>query len=216
MLKYPLMLHGLLEVTPTDHPDYTALVWAEKEARNVADRINELKKRKDIVEKIVRKRNDSDIRHGISKLITRRTEILRQTMGTSEAVVDPLYNKLVESFNMHCVQLQIVFRDIDEYVLRTNQFFEQFLQIPASFTEFVDMSQTPYPEVEAKWRRFDAALKDMVKVALTEHVRLSGFISQCEPTNPVSGSPGQKTLCRSNSGVDPTLRKSTKAHGEAE
>ena len=171
ILKYPLMLHSLLEVTPPDHPDYTALVWAEKEVRMVADRINELKKRKDILEKIVRKRNDTDIRHGISKLISRRAEMLRQTMGASEAVVDPQYNKLVENFNMHYVQLQVVFRDIDGYIAKTNEFFEQFLEISGSVKEFEDVSQTRYPELESKWRLFDSAMRDMVKAALSEHVR---------------------------------------------
>ncbi|KAF8472795.1 hypothetical protein BDZ91DRAFT_450278 [Kalaharituber pfeilii] len=169
ILKYPLILHTLLEVTPTDHPDYTALVWAEKEVRMVADRINELKKRKDILEKIVRKRNDSDFRHGISKLITRRAEIFRQTMGASEAVVDPMYNKLVENFNMHFVQLQVIFRDIDQYILKTNEFFDQYLEITASIKDFQDLSLTNYPEVEAKWRTFDQSMKDLVKLALSEH-----------------------------------------------
>lgn len=169
ILKYPLMLHSLLEVTPLDHPDYTALVWAEKEVRMVADRINELKKRKDILEKIVRKRNDTDIRHGISKLISRRAEMLRQTMGASEAVVDPQYNKLVENFNMHYVQLQVVFRDIDGYIAKTNEFFEQLLEISGSVKEFEDVSQTRYPELESKWRLFDSAMRDMVKAALSEH-----------------------------------------------
>lgn len=178
ILKYPLMLHSLLEATPPDHPDYTALVWAEKEVRMVADRINELKKRKDILEKIVRKRNDTDIRHGISKLLSRRAEMLRQTMGASEAVVDPQYNKLVENFNMHYVQLQVVFRDIDGYIAKTSEFFEQFLEVSGSIKEFGDVSQTRYPELESKWRIFDTAMRDMVKVALSEHVRYTGFPSE--------------------------------------
>lgn len=174
ILKYPLLLHSLLGVTPSDHPDYPALVSAEKEIKLVADRINELKKRKDILEKIVRKRNDTDIRHGISKLITRRAEMLRQTMGASEAVVDPMYNKLVENFNMHFVQLQVIFRDIDQYIAKTNEFFEQFLEITGSIKEFQDLSQTRYPELESKWRVFDTAMRDMVKLAGSEHVRILG------------------------------------------
>lgn len=183
ILKYPLILHTLLEVTPADHPDYTALVWAEKEVRMVADRINELKKRKDILEKIVRKRNDSDIRHGISKLITRRAEMLRQTMGASEAVVDPMYNKLVENFNMHFVQLQVVFRDIDQYNTKTNEFFEQFLEITGSIKDFEDLSVTRYPELESKWRVFDKAMRDMVKLAVSEHVRKLQFLETREEIN---------------------------------
>ena len=171
ILKYPLMLRALLDATPVDHPDFISLEWAEKELRLAADRINELKKRKDIVEKIVRKRNDTDIRHGLSKLITRRTEMLRQTMGTSEAVIDPMYNKMVENFHMHYVQLQLVFRDIDGYIIKVNEFFQQFLEIPAAMREFVELSPTPYPEIEAKWKKFDSAMKDMVKLALSEHVR---------------------------------------------
>ena len=66
ILKYPLLLDQLLEVTPNDHPDYTALESAAKEMKEVSMRINETKKRADIMVQAnnnsSRKRKDSDMR----------------------------------------------------------------------------------------------------------------------------------------------------------
>ena len=57
-------IHAL---TPSDHSDYENLVTVQKDMLLVAEEINEIKKRKDIVEKIVgsKKKNDSDVRQEI-------------------------------------------------------------------------------------------------------------------------------------------------------
>ncbi|KAI7869660.1 hypothetical protein BDF14DRAFT_1994343 [Spinellus fusiger] len=61
VLKYPLLLKELYSLTPPSHPDHEDLREANKGIQQVADTINELKRRKDIVEKIVREKKRTDM-----------------------------------------------------------------------------------------------------------------------------------------------------------
>lgn len=50
ILKYPLLLDKLIETTSEDHPDHTAVHKARKVIGEVAQDINEFKRRKDLGE----------------------------------------------------------------------------------------------------------------------------------------------------------------------
>lgn len=170
ILKYPLLLTQLLECTPRNHPDFTQLEVAAKEMKFVADRINEMKKRKDMVEKIVgRKRQESDIGHGITKAFARQAEKLKQSVGLSEVVVDETYNKYFENYNMHFVQVQVIIRDIEIYKEDIQGHVDKFLEYTQTIREFIDVSHTQHPEVEAKWRKFDGAMRELATTYLAEH-----------------------------------------------
>lgn len=53
VLKYPLLFADLLACTSPVHPDYFNLRKASESARAVADEINEVKRRKDVVERVM-------------------------------------------------------------------------------------------------------------------------------------------------------------------
>lgn len=53
MLKYPLLLQQILAATPESHPDHENLVLAVEEVQRVADSINELNRRKEIIAQII-------------------------------------------------------------------------------------------------------------------------------------------------------------------
>jgi hypothetical protein len=61
VLKYPLLLREILSLTSPTHDDHDDLSAAVKEIQDVADNINEIKRRKDIVEKIVGDKKKTDI-----------------------------------------------------------------------------------------------------------------------------------------------------------
>ncbi|KAL7751283.1 hypothetical protein RI367_003142 [Sorochytrium milnesiophthora] len=61
VLKYPLLLQQLVKATPEQHDDYPALQKVLSDMQKVADRINEFKRRKDIVERIVKKNKDTNL-----------------------------------------------------------------------------------------------------------------------------------------------------------
>jgi hypothetical protein len=61
VLKYPLLLREILSLTPTTHQDYENLSVAVLEIQKVANNINEIKRRKDIVERIVGDKKRTEI-----------------------------------------------------------------------------------------------------------------------------------------------------------
>jgi hypothetical protein len=171
ILKYPLLLSDLLESTPNDHPDRIAIANALEEVTNVSHRINESKKRADLVGQAVgRKRNQSDVRAGLSKAFGRRTEKFRQQVGLSDLFEDKTYDALAQKLGDGYFQLQVVMRDVESYSSDVQLWVTQFSEYTEAMDETMGMSPSSYPEVETKWHRFKMTVQDIVSTALPEHV----------------------------------------------
>lgn len=173
ILKYPLLLGQLLEVTPVDHPDYTSLDIAMRELMGTSHRINEMNKRAELVEKAASRRNkrkESDIRTGLSKAFGRQTEKLRQQVGLSELYEDKEYNMLSDKFGAHIMQLQLVMRDFELHIKDLQQFTDKFNEIVVAFEGCIDFGPTSHPELESKWRRLRMSMKEVSATALSDHV----------------------------------------------
>ncbi|KAI4121846.1 MAG: hypothetical protein LQ347_006719, partial [Umbilicaria vellea] len=172
ILKYPLLLDQLLEVTPENHPDYTALDVAAREMKGVSMRINEMKKRADLMEQVVssRKRKDSDVRIGLTKAFGRRTEKLKQQVGLSGLIEDRDYNAVSDKFGSHFFQLQVVMRDVEMYTSDVQTFMNRFNDFVSAIEGYIDVAQTSYPEIESKWRKFKMSMREMASTGVTEHV----------------------------------------------
>lgn len=106
VLKYPLLLSEILGSTSSKHPDMESLSAASIEIQKVADNINEVKKRKDLVEQIVSgkatKRTTSQrMQHGATKKLLRRQEKVKKLiLGPAEDILadDGQYKALVVQF----------------------------------------------------------------------------------------------------------------------
>ena len=172
ILKYPLLLDQLLEVTPENHPDYTALDVAAREMKGVSMRINEMKKRADLMEQVVssRKRKDSDVRIGLTKAFGRRTEKLRQQVGLPGLIEDREYNAVSEKFGSHFFQLQVVMRDVEMYTSDVQTFMNRFNDFVSAIEGYIDVGQTSYPDLESKWRKFKMSMREMAATGVTDHV----------------------------------------------
>ena len=173
ILKYPLLLKELVEVTPENHPDFTALDIAARELVGVSKRINEMKKRADIVEQVAggrQGRKDSDSRIGISKAFGRKTEKLKQHVGLSEVVQDREYNAVAEKFGIQFFQLQVVMNDFALYITEVEVFVGKFYNFIAAIESYIDVAQSSYPEVESKWRKFRMSMREIQSTALADHV----------------------------------------------
>ncbi|KAJ9485947.1 hypothetical protein VN97_g7401 [Penicillium thymicola] len=171
ILKYPLILRDLLESTPNDHPDRAAIANALEEVTNVSHRINELKKRVDLVGQAVgRKRNQSDVRTGLSKAFGRRTEKFRQQVGLSDLFEDKTYDSLAQKLSDGYFQLQVVMRDAESYSRDVQLYVNQFNEYADSIEEIIGMSPSPYPQLESKWHRFKMTVQELVSTALPEHL----------------------------------------------
>lgn len=173
ILKYPLLLDQLLEVTPENHPDYTALDVAAREMKGISMRINEMKRRADLMDQVAnRKRNQSDVRGAgvIKKFGRRTTEKLIQQVGLSDTVEDKVYASVAEKFGSHFFQLQVVMRDVEMYTKDVGDSMERFNSIASAMEEHIDVSQTSYPELESKWRKFKMSIREIQNTALPDHV----------------------------------------------
>ncbi|KAK5159133.1 hypothetical protein LTR04_005100 [Oleoguttula sp. CCFEE 6159] len=172
LLKYPLLLKELLEVTPENHPDYAALDIAAREIVGVAQRIDEAKKRAELIDQVVnRKRKESDVRiGGLSKAFGRRTEKLRQQVGLSDAVEDPVYKAISEKWGGHYIILQVVMRDVERYLAEVQDFVDHHNGLVVAMEAIIDVGQSQLPEVESKWRRYAMAIRELTTTALPEHV----------------------------------------------
>ena len=172
ILKYPLLLEQLLEATPENHPDYTALDIAVREIKGISMRINEMKRRADRMEQVTssRKRKESDVRIGLSKAFGRRTEKLRQQVGLSDMVEDKAYSAVYDKFGSCFFQLQVVMRDVEMYTHDVQDFMNRFCDFVVAMEVHIDVGQTSYPELESKWRKFRMSTREMSMTALTDHV----------------------------------------------
>ncbi|KAI5820814.1 hypothetical protein BZA77DRAFT_239175 [Pyronema omphalodes] len=217
VLKYPLLLDSLLKCTPADHPDRLSLESAHKEMGFVAARINEMKKRKDMVEMIVgRKKNEAVIRHGITKVFTRRAQKIKESVGMAEEVVDETFNKLFESYNMHCAQVEVVARDIEIYVSGIQQHVEKFIAFTSAFRLYGSAVPTHHANVEEKWKRFDTAMKEISGTYLHDHkLRVKKHaIEPLEALLKLHESPQMIMSKRTNKATDYARYKAIKDRGD--
>ncbi|NXS07688.1 ARH38 factor, partial [Neodrepanis coruscans] len=102
VMKYPLLLHELLNSTPASHPDHKTLQDALFAMKNINVNINELKRRKDLVLKYRKNDDDETLKekfsrlniHSISKKSKRVTSHLKiLTGGEPQVVKDQTFNK---------------------------------------------------------------------------------------------------------------------------
>ena len=173
ILKYPLLLDQLLDATPDNHPDFTALDAAAREMKGISMRINEMKKRADVMEQMnskERKRKESDGRIGFPKAFGRRTEKLKQQVGLTDSIEDKGYAAVKHKFGEHFFQLQVVMRDTEMYCNDVQVFMGQFCDFAMAMEVHIDVAQTSYPEVESKWRKFRMLTRDISTTALPDHV----------------------------------------------
>ncbi|KAI8834006.1 hypothetical protein BJ741DRAFT_610735 [Chytriomyces cf. hyalinus JEL632] len=102
VLKYPLLLAEMLKETPeaSGHPDHLSLLKALNEYSRIAETINEVKKRKDTVDKYVEGKGGINVMHGISKKLNRTNEKIKHaTRAVAEMSRDDEFYVIYEKFN---------------------------------------------------------------------------------------------------------------------
>ncbi|GAA5796260.1 hypothetical protein HPULCUR_001630 [Helicostylum pulchrum] len=135
VLKYPLLLREILSLTSPTHDDHDDLSAAVKEIQEVADNINEIKRRKDIVEKIVgdKKKTEINVVHGINKRFTRRAQKFKQATGLA---IEPTHDILFEALNLKFEEQQEYIRqlarDVQGWVRHVKIGFDHLQQVACS------------------------------------------------------------------------------------
>ncbi|KAF2480691.1 hypothetical protein BDY17DRAFT_302238 [Neohortaea acidophila] len=168
--KYPMLLQLLLDTTPPGHPDREALKTAAQDSISMLTRINDAKKRADLVDQIVnRKRKESDVRSGIAKAFGRRTEKLKERVGIAEAYQDTEFDELAHKFGGHFIRLQICMRDVQDYMNRIQKAVDQMNNYAHALDFFADVAISPVPELDSKWRKYGQTIRELTSVAFSEH-----------------------------------------------
>jgi hypothetical protein len=173
ILKYPLLLKTLLEATPPEHPDYSALEVAVKQMMDVSFRINESKKRAELLDQAVNrptKKKDFDVSSGFSRAFGRRSDKLRQQVGMADAVEDFEYKAIAEKFGGQLFQLQVVMRDLDMYKKSVEEFIRQYSRITEVIETMIDLGPSTSPKTESKWRKFTMTIREMTAIIYVDHV----------------------------------------------
>lgn len=171
IVKYPLLLDQLLNSTPSDHPDYASIARSLEQVTNISVRINEMKKRADVVGQVVgRKRKESDVRAGLSKAFGRRTEKFKQQVGLSDMVGDKEYDTLAQRFGDSYFQLQVVMRDVEVYTRTTEASMGHLNEFVAAIEGQIDVAMSSYSELEGKWRQLGMSIREIMAIALPDHV----------------------------------------------
>lgn len=175
ILKYPLLLQQLLGLTSKEHPDRASLEEATKESLNMSQRMNEAKKRAELVEHIVNRKvkdKDIDVRNGIAKAFGRRGDKAKERVGIAEAFQDTTFDELAHKFGGHFIRLQVCMRDIQSSLSETDKAVERFNAFAASLEAYVELGATAHAMTLNKWRKYALAVRELAAVALPEHVRL--------------------------------------------
>ena len=174
LLKYPLLLMALQEVTPEDHPDWANIDTVIREVKCISQRINDAKKRAELFQAArdptKRPRKESDVRKTFPKAFGRKTDKIRAQVGLADTVQDKEYAAIHAKFGTHFFQIQVVMRDVEMYTSDVQAFMRRFYELSVAMEAHVDVAQTSYPEVESRWRKFRMSMKDLSTTGLDDHV----------------------------------------------
>ncbi|KAB8336956.1 hypothetical protein FH972_021260 [Carpinus fangiana] len=170
MMKYHMILDSILQQTPNDHPDRDQLQGAITELKAATSRINDSKKRSDLLDQINNPRKRSDVSLGISKVLGRRQDKLRQQIGLTEAADDADFLSVNEKYGGYYLKLQVVMRDFDSYKQKSDLFMAQFNALMDTWEETMDVQDKPvHAEIESKWRRAAMTIREMTAIAWVDH-----------------------------------------------
>ncbi|KAL9556240.1 hypothetical protein MBANPS3_001965 [Mucor bainieri] len=92
VLKYPLLLREIVALTPEFHRDFDQLVMVTMEIQQVADHINEIKRRKELVEQLMSDKKKMD-KNVINKKLTRKIHRKQQKSTIQDTLFDNLYRQ---------------------------------------------------------------------------------------------------------------------------
>ncbi|GAN09381.1 hypothetical protein MAM1_0263d08908 [Mucor ambiguus] len=92
VLKYPLLLREIVALTPEFHRDFDQLVMVTMEIQQVADHINEIKRRKELVEQLMSDKKKMD-KNVINKKLTRKIHRKQQKSTIQDILFDNLYKQ---------------------------------------------------------------------------------------------------------------------------
>jgi hypothetical protein len=182
-MKYPLLLGGLKKCTPADHPDHESLIAADSWILESTMRINEAKRRKDVIGQELQKKHSKQKQSQNNRLNVRKMLNFRGGGGnkyggrqgvSNGSPEDHSYDAIVQKFGGHFFQLQIVMRDFEKYCEDSAGFLVHLDQyILALEGSYRSDPFCRWPEPESRIHQYHEAVASIQRHALPEHVSRS-------------------------------------------
>ncbi|KAJ8106262.1 hypothetical protein OPT61_g9653 [Boeremia exigua] len=174
LLKYPLLLEQLDQVTDADHPDMADIKKARQEILAISGRINDAKKRADTfraatTEGKKEKSKGKGIGNAFVKTFLPKADKTKTYDDAEKIFKDMEYKSREQKFGGHFFQLQIVMRDFENYL---DSITEHYLQLNIVFLGFItvcEVAPSVNPEIESTWRKWALAHSELQNKALEDH-----------------------------------------------
>jgi hypothetical protein len=170
LLKYPLLLQTLKEVTPPTHDDYADIEAARQGIIDISNRINDLKKRQETL-RIATREGRKERKKGFRGIdIVKALTSKEKTKSTSSEFVDTEYDQWAQKFGGNFFQIQIIIKDMENYRDEITTCFVHLNIVALHIVSLLEEQPSSKPEVESTWRRNAMALLELRNVLLEEHV----------------------------------------------
>lgn len=174
LLKYPLLLEGLISASDPEHPDLQNLKDAKAELLAINGRINEAKARADTFRAAASEgKKEKGRGKGIGKTFVKafipKVDKNKAYDEADRTFKDQEYKSREQKFGGHFFQLQIVIRDFEQYL---DSITEHYLQLNIVFLGFItvcEVAPSVHPEMESTWRKWAMAHFELQNKALEEH-----------------------------------------------
>ena len=178
LLKYPLLLESLEQVTDADHPDLINIKKARIEILAISGRINDAKKRADTFRAATsegkkEKSKGKGLGNAFVKAFIPKADKTKTYDEAEKTFKDQEYKSREQKFGGHFFQLQIVMRDFENYL---DSITEHYLQLNIVFLGFItvcEVAPSVNPEIESTWRKWAMAHFELQNKALEDHVSIS-------------------------------------------
>lgn len=172
LMKYPLLLQSLQDVTPPTHDDYEDIVGARKGIVDINVRINDKKKRLETLRQATKegKKGKKKGFPGIDIVRALGGKDKLKLVALNEQFVDPVYDEHSQKFGGHFFQIQILINDFEKYREELTSCFVHLNIVALHIVALLEDQQSSHPEVESQWRHHAMALLELRNVLLEDHV----------------------------------------------
>lgn len=136
VLKLPLLLKALVSATPPGSPELPDLEAALERFTQMAEKINEVKRRKEVTEKAARQQGAKSVSHWANKTVARAARQVREAAGLAGTTVDENYDALVAAFYKREAQMRILIKEVSSWGASAKAAAEALETVGIGFAEW--------------------------------------------------------------------------------
>ncbi|KAI7853013.1 hypothetical protein BDC45DRAFT_173780 [Circinella umbellata] len=206
VLKYPLLFQEMITLTSPE--EHGRLLAAAHGIQQIADHINETKRRKDLVDMIVSGDTKTESRkvHGINKSIARRAYQFKQATGLTKknaVTQDALFDALYERFEYQRGQGKRFVQDMLDWSEQVKNHCAMIESFASTLNEFYDGSSSWGPISSFSQVSFECIAQEMeIHVENIISGRAEGYFALFEKPAHVIAKRAKKLLDHDRAGND--------------